>query len=72
MSLELIQKEIKSPAIKSLVNEMWDTLRRVKSGEILYQQGQVENGSQKNLLASVGLDWHYNKQRKELEIIKQN
>lgn len=71
MSIEIINKEIKSPAIRTLVAEMWDTLTRIKNGEINHRQGQVENGAQRNLLAGLGLDWHFNKQEKTLpEIAK--
>ena len=53
-------EEIKSPAIKEVVHSLWNTVDRVKTKKIKYNQGAVEIAGCKHIIKGIALDWMYN------------
>ena len=66
----LIAREIFSPALGTIVGEIYQTLERTKSGEITPTQASAENASCKHLLQAVALDWMYNKKIREIKQVQ--
>lgn len=60
MNLQIIQKEIKSDALKEVVKSLTDTVNDVKSRSIDYQQANVEIVGCKHIIQSIALDWAFN------------
>lgn len=66
MNLAIIQKEIKSPALKEIVKSLTDTVNDVKNKTIDYQQANVEIVGCKHIIQSLALDWAYGGKIKSL------
>jgi hypothetical protein len=68
MNVEVIKKEIKSPALKTIVESLCSLIERVKNGDITYQQGSAEIAGHKHIIQSLALDWMFSKKVKRLMI----
>lgn len=59
MNLAVINKEIKSDALKEIVKSLADTVNDMKNRSIDYQQANVEIVGCKHIIQSIALDWAY-------------
>jgi hypothetical protein len=66
MDIEVIKKEIKSPALRTIVQSLCTLIDRVKNGEITYQQGSTEIAGHKHVIQALALDWMFSKKTKSL------
>ena len=69
MNLAIINKEIKSDALKEVIRSLTETVNDVKSKNIEYQQANVEIVGCKHVIQSIALDWAYGGRLKRLETI---
>lgn len=61
MNVDIIKKEVKSPALKSIVESLCTLVERVRKGEITYQQGSVEITGHKHVIQALALDWMFSR-----------
>jgi len=54
-------KEISSPLLRAIISETSDTINAMKRNKITYKQGASEIAGYRSIVASVALDWSYNK-----------
>jgi len=66
MNMNIIGKEINSPALKEIATSMHDLICRIQSDEISHQQGATEITGHKHLIQSIALDWAFNRKKQEL------
>jgi hypothetical protein len=53
--------EISSPLLRNVVAQTFNTIERIKAGEITYKQGTAEISGYKVITAGIALDWTYHK-----------
>lgn len=70
MNLQIIQKEIKSPALNEVIKSLVGTVDEMKSRTIDYQQANVEIVGCKHIIQSIALDWAYNGKIKTISKLK--
>jgi hypothetical protein len=61
MDTRQITKEIKSPALKEIVESLVTIIDRVRSGEISHQKASSEITGHKHIIQSLALDWAFNR-----------
>jgi len=67
MNLEKVLNETKSsPAIQTLISEMWETVDNVRNGQIKYPQGAVELAGFKHMIQGMLGLWHFDGREKNL------
>jgi hypothetical protein len=64
MDIKKIQKEIKSNALKEIVEDLDEIVNKVRAQEISYQQGNMEIVGRKHVIQSIALDWTFSKKVK--------
>lgn len=68
MDVAIIKKEIKSEALKEIVETLSDTIDRIQNQEITYQQGNTEIVGCKHIIQSIALDWSFNAKKRVLKL----
>jgi len=72
MNIEKVLKEIRNPALQEIVKDLGGIVADIKSGKIMYQQGNVEIVGCKHIIQSIALDWMFNKKSGEIKRIKKS
>lgn len=63
MNAEIINAEVQSPALKSIITSLVDVVDRTQSGNTDYRQANVEIAGHKHVIQSIALDWATSKIR---------
>jgi hypothetical protein len=61
MNKVVIMKEVNSPALKEVVNQLVDVVDQVGSNAMPYQQGSCLITGCKHVVQALALDWAFNK-----------
>lgn len=64
MNLKVIQKEVKSEALKEIIESLGETVGNVKGGKIDPKLATIEISGVKHIIRCMALDWAYNKRVK--------
>ncbi len=67
MNVEMILKEMHSPATKELMNGLCSVITNLEDKEISHQQGAVEIAGYKHAIQDLALDWTFGRKSRNIK-----
>lgn len=63
MNIDVINKEIKSPALKEISTELHTVLKQVQAKNVTLKEGMVQIVNCKHMIQTIALDWSFNRKK---------